>query len=217
MGIVHVHRGRLALALFLTLAALLVLGASRVTEPANAQRTFTACASCHDYAFNDDFHNATTHALQSCAKCHPDGASKPPAPSACASCHGGTTAILAGDGHVAGACGTTPGCHGVPLPATTVSLKVAPKTIKLRKTVTASGKTTPAATLAGKTVALKAEIKKGKKWVKAKSGSAKVSAGGAFSWKYKPAKKGSYRVTASVAASATYKASKSKAMTFTVK
>ena len=59
------------------------------------------------------------------------------------------------------------------------------------------------ATLAGKTVALRVDFKKGTKWVKAKTASATVTALGAYSWKYKPLKKGTFRVKTSVAKTAT--------------
>ncbi len=88
--------------------------------------------------------------------------------------------------------------------ATTVSLKVAPTSIKLKKTVKASGAVTPVGELAGTTVACKAQMLKGKVWVSAKSGSAKVSPTGTYSWTYKPAKKGSYRITATVAGTASH-------------
>jgi hypothetical protein len=183
-------------------------------------------------------HAVPQHAgfVNTCATCHNNGGtSNPPLPSACAACHGGTTAILAKPTHTTNACGTTAGCHGVapspsptatstptPTPtatavATTVTAKVAPKTIKLKKTVKTTGAVTPVATLAGKKVALRVDLKKGKKWVKAKTAKATVTATGTYSWKYKPLKKGTFRVKASIAGTATYKASKSAYKTFKVK
>ena len=53
---------------------------------------------------------------------------------------------------------------------TAVSLKVAPTSIKFKKTVKATGTVTPAADLAGIKVALKAEIKVGTAWKAAKTG-----------------------------------------------
>jgi archaellum component FlaG (FlaF/FlaG flagellin family) len=205
-----------------TIAALLILlvaialSASLVTANANAQATFTVCGGCHT--------KAATHAVVAhvpfitnlqCANCHTNGTDNPPTPAACAACHG-AAAILAT--HLTQACGTTPGCHGVPAPITTaVSLKVAPASIKLKKTVKATGTVTPAADLAGIKVLLKAEIKVGKAWKAAKAGSATVSAAGIYVWTYKPAKKGSYRMTASIKATDDYKGSKSPTKLFKVK
>ena len=98
-----------------------------------------------------------------------------------------------------------------------MTAKVAPKTIKLKKSVKTTGAVTPVATLAGKKVALRVDLKKGSKWVKAKTAKATVTATGTYSWKYKPLKKGTFRVKASIATTATYKASKSAYKTFKVK
>jgi hypothetical protein len=210
-------------AILLILLAAIALSASLATN-ANALPTFNTavggigpCVTCHTQA---SVHAVPGHStvIPTCTNCHPTGTAMP-LPSKCATCHGGTTAILASAQHTITKCGSTPGCHGVTPPgpvATTVSLKVAPKSIKLKKSVKATGAVTPIADLAGKKVALKAEMKKGAKWVKAKTGSVVVSATGTYSWTYKPAKKGSYRVTASVAKTAAYNASKSKVMTFKV-
>ena len=68
MGIVHVHRGRLApaliLAVLMALAVIVTLGLA--ASPASAQSTFTTCASCHNYAGQLDAVPATTtrHRLQ---------------------------------------------------------------------------------------------------------------------------------------------------------
>ncbi len=119
--------------------------------------------------------------------------------------------------HPTGGC-TIAGCHAAPEPVTTaVSLKVAPASIKLKKTVKATGTVTPAADLAGIKVLLKAEIKVGKAWKAAKAGSATVSDAGLYVWTYKPAKKGSYRMTASIKATDDYKGSKSPTRLFKVK
>ncbi len=237
MGIVHAHRGRLAPAILLTGLVVLAVAAimALTAGPARAQATFTACASCHGMSAT---HSKTAHVSNgvydaanpaTCANCHPSGdPSQVPLPSKCGVCHGGVTVILAKQTHTGLSCGTTAGCHGYTSPtptpsptatvvATKVTLKVAPTTIKLRKTVKASGMATPATTLAAKKVALRADFKKGAKWVKVASKSVTVTSTGAYSWKYKPGKKGTYHITASIAKSATYKASKSKAMTFKVK
>jgi hypothetical protein len=87
---------------------------------------------------------------------------------------------------------------------TTISLKVAPTSIKLKKSVKATGAVTPVLELTGTKVTFKAEMKKGSKWVKTKTGSANVLVTGKYSWTYKPAKKGSYRITATVAATSAH-------------
>jgi hypothetical protein len=202
---------------FILLAVFLVaiaLSASLLTANANARPTFAECSSCHS---KEAVHARAGHT--DCSKCHVNGAA--PTPAACASCHT-TGTIMAWPNHVANGCASTAGCHGVPSAAptvvtTSVTLKVAPTTITLGKTVKASGVTTPAATLAGKKVALKVQRKAGTKWVAAKSATATVTSAGAYSWKYKPLKKGSYRVRASIAASSTYTASKTTYKTFKVK
>jgi hypothetical protein len=210
-------------AALLILLAAIALSASVVTSSANALPTFTQaqkgigpCESCHG---KDATHAKPSHTTLACTSCHLTNTATPPTPAACASCHG-ASAILASASHVSQGCGTTPGCHGVPSidPITTaVSLKVAPTSIKLKKTVKATGTVTPAADLAGIKVALKAEIKVGKAWKKAKTTSSVVSATGTYSWTYKPAKKGTYRMTATIVATTEHKGSKSPTRAFKVK
>jgi hypothetical protein len=212
MGIVHVHRGRLAPALILlALLALLAFSALLATEQASAKPRFTDCATCHNYSGGDAFHAKATHSSAGCATCHVDGfgaANAGVLPSACVSCHGGTTAILAGTTHAANACGTTPGCHGVPPASTTMTAKVAPTVVAVGKSVKVTGTAGPAAWLKGAKVSSKVERKVATKWVKMKTGSTTVKATGAFTWSYKTAKKGAHRVTASIAKSSTYTAKK---------
>jgi hypothetical protein len=182
-----------------------------------AQKGIGPCQTCHT---QDATHANTNHSALPCATCHVTNISTPPLPTACGSCHGGPSAILATTSHTTQGCGTTAGCHGVPAPVpftTSVSLKVAPSSIKLKKTVAATGAVTPAADLVGIKVVLKAEIKVGSAWKAAKSGFGTVSATGAYSWNYKPAKKGTYRMTASIVATADYKGSKSPSRPFKVK
>lgn len=217
MGIVHAHRGRLAPALiWMVLVALFAFGALFMTENANAKSTFRpTCVTCHT---SSTVHGNANHASVGCSSCHVNGAGAAGvAPSGCATCHGGTVAILASAAHTANACGTTPGCHGVPKLTTTVTLRVAPTIITFRKYVKASGVTTPAATLAGKKVSLKVQRKVRTTWVAAKSATATITAAGAYSWKYTPLKRGYYRVRASIAASSTYTASRTAYKTFRVK
>jgi len=196
-------------ALLILLAAIAIM-ASIVITNANATPAFTVCSGCHGQTATH-----AKHATVACATCHTAGPLAPPPPSACASCHG-AAAIVAK--HPTGGC-TVAGCHAAaPEPVvTSVSLKVAPTSIKLKKTVKATGSVTPAADLAGMKVLLKAEIKVGKAWKAAKAGSATVSDAGLYVWTYKPAKKGSYRMTASIKATDDYKGSKSPTRLFKVK
>jgi IPT/TIG domain len=121
---------------------------------------------------------------------------------------------------------TTPGGTGtsatsftvtVPAVTTKVTLKVAPTSIRFRRTVKATGAVTPVLALVGSKVALKAQIKKGTRWVTTKSVTATVKASGAYSWTYKPAKRGTYRMQASIKATATKRASHSPWRTFKVR
>jgi hypothetical protein len=216
------RRSRSLIVLMLVLAVVAVFGIaaqSALTLPTFtlAEKGIGPCQNCHGMAAT---HANVNHSPLPCATCHVTNTLTPPLPTACGSCHGGPTAILATTSHAAQGCGTTPGCHGVPAvePVTTaVTLKVAPASIKLKKTVKASGTVTPVTELVGTKVALKAEIKVGKAWKKAATNNATVSATGTYSWTYKPAKKGTYRMTATIVASADHKGSKSPVRAFTVK
>ena len=196
------RRSRSLVVLLLALAVVAVFGIA--AQQALALPTFDTaakgigpCDSCHGVAAT---HANVNHATVPCATCHTSGTATPPPPAACASCHG-ESAIWRSRPHVSQNCGTTPGCHGVPPvePITTaVSLKVAPTSIKFKKTVKATGTVTPAAELAGIKVALKSEIKVGSAWKKAATKAVTVSATGTYSWTYKPAKKGTYRMSATI-------------------
>ena len=220
MGIVHVHRGRLAPTILLT--ALVVLAVAAVMAlaagPAQAQKSFASCASstaCHDQTGSADaFHTKPGHAAAAgCATCHVGGfgaANKGVTPKACVTCHTPASAVLAKPTHADNACGTTPGCHGVPpaVATTTLALKVAPTIVRVGKSVKVTGTAGPAASLAGAKVALKVERKVGTKWVKMKTASRTASATGAFTWTYKTAKKGAHRVSATIAKTSTHTAKK---------
>jgi hypothetical protein len=148
MGIVHVHRGRLAPAILL--AALVVLAVAAVMAltagPAKAQQTFTTCASstaCHDNTGSTDaFHTKAGHAAApSCATCHVNGftaANKGVVPSACMTCHAPASDVIAKPTHAANACGTTPGCHGVPALAPAIT-SFSPTSGPVGATVTVTG------------------------------------------------------------------------------
>ncbi len=197
-------------AVLILLAAIAIM-ASVVTTNANATPTFTVCGACHTQSAAHAKHVPAVP----CATCHTAGPTVPPPPSACASCHKVAEIVAT---HPTGGC-TVAGCHAAaPEPVvTSVSLKVAPTSIKLKKTVKATGSVTSAADLAGMKVLLKAEIKVGKAWKAAKAGSATVSDAGLYVWTYKPAKKGSYRMTATIKATDDYKGSKSPTKLFKVK
>ena len=130
-------------------------------------------------------------------------------PSACASCHGTAAQIIAKQPTTHTTCNSS-GCHSVApvVVTTTMTAKVAPTTVKLRKSVKVTGIAGPVASLAGAKVAMKVERKVGTKWIKMKTGTATVSATGAFTWSYKTAKKGAHRVTVSIAKSTTFTAKK---------
>lgn len=217
MGIVHADRGRLApaliLAVLMALAVIVTLGL--VAGPASAQSTFTTCASstaCH--TGSDAFHAKAGHAAAaSCATCHVAGFSAPNKgvlPSGCMTCHAPASGVIAKTTHTANACGATPGCHGVPsaVATTTMTAKVAPTSVKVKKSVKVTGIAGPVASLAGAKVAFKVERKVGAKWLKMKTGVATASATGAYMWSYKTVKKGSHRVTASIAKTSTHTAKK---------
>jgi photosystem II stability/assembly factor-like uncharacterized protein len=106
-----------------------------------------------------------------------------------------------------------------PTPTPKVTLKLSglkSGVMKLGKSVTAKGTVTPTS-LAGSKVTLTAQLKKGAKWVKAKSMARTISASGAYSWKYKPAKRGAYRMRAAIAKTAAHAAATTKWRTFRVK
>jgi hypothetical protein len=225
MGNAHALRGRLTpvvvVAVLLALAVISTLGV--IAGPAAAQDNWstTTCGSCHDQTAGDAFHNQTTHKSLSCsATCHSTGYATPDTGSCgTASCHGTAAQIIAAQPATHGTC-STGGCHAAPTQATTtLTAKVSPTSVKVKKSVKISGVAGPAASLAGAKVSLKVERKVGTKWVKMKTGTATVQATtGAYSWSYKTAKKGSHRVTASIAAKAgVYTAKKLAPKSFKVK
>ena len=192
------------IAALLILLVAIALSASLAITNANALPTFTLaekgfgpCQSCHDKAKT---HANANHAPLACNKCHLTNTDTPPTPAACAACHG-AAAIMASANHTAQGCSTTPGCHGVPVGVQpTIAIDtVAPKTVKLKKTIKLSGGVTPIDT-AATNVGWALQLKKGSKWVQVKVGTATLGfLGGAmrFSFTYKPTKVGSYRANAS--------------------
>jgi hypothetical protein len=208
MGIVHAHRGRTApaiiLAVLMALAVIVTLGI--VAGPASAQATFDGtCDACHTLASTHGNHTTSGQ----CATCHTDyPTSYTVTPGSCASCHNTDATVTAHVG--AGQTCTGSGCHAAaPVVATTTMTIKAPASVKVKKAAKFSGKAGPLPALAGAKVAFKVERKVGKKWVKMKTGSAKVNATtGAYAWSYKTAKKGAHRVTASIAKTSTFTAKK---------
>ena len=74
-------------------------------------------------------------------------------------------------------------------------------TVKVNKPITISGKVTPTS-LAGSSVKITIQKKSGTKWKTVKTASVKVSAAGAYSYKYKPTSKGTYHTKGAIAAKA---------------
>ena len=104
-------------------------------------------------------------------------------------------------------------------PTATLALKLSGLkggAIKHGKTLAAKGSVTPTS-LAGSKIALTAQMKKGAKWVKAKTYSALITSTGSYSWKYKPVKKGAYRMQGSITKTATHAAVTTKWLAFKVK
>lgn len=217
MGNVYAHRGRLApaviLVVLMALAVIATLGI--MAGPASANASFATCANCHT--------GAATHAVPAhtaCATCHVNGFGAPNkgvTSAACATCHEPVSDVLAKPVHSANACGTTPGCHGVPpaVATTTMTLKALPTRVKLRKTVKFSGLVGPLPALAGTQVNLKVDRKVGKRWVKMATVKAFVGPAGAYSTSYKAAKLGPHRVTAAITKTSTHTA-KTAVKAFTV-
>jgi hypothetical protein len=235
MGIANAHAGRRgvsALILMATIALLIMVAfmavsASIGAQDAQALPTFTdavggigPCQNCHP---KTQTHTQASHAAvyPTCSNCHPGGdTALPPLPSKCGVCHGGVTSILKSASHVTTKCGTTTGCHGYTAPpasvTTTLTAKVAPTSVKVKKSVKVTGTAGPAASLSGAKVAWKVERKVGAKWTKMKAGTATASPTGAFTVTYKAVKKGAHRVTLSIKATTAFTA-KTLTKTFKVK
>src|SRR5664280_1147846 len=119
------RRVGLLFVLAIALAAL-ALSASLVTTNAKALPTFTngsgsipSCESCHSQT---SVHGVAAHGsfFATCSNCHVNGdTTVPPTPAKCGVCHGHVSVILTSATHVATKCGSTAGCHGVPLPSIT--------------------------------------------------------------------------------------------------
>jgi hypothetical protein len=210
--------------------------------------TTCGLTGCHNYTSSSDaFHTSAPHAAAisagGCATCHGTPINyQSPKTTSCGSsaCHGSAEQIIAAKPNHVGCTGA--GCHTAPTPTPTPTVtptitptptptvtptapattklvaKVAPTTVKVRKSikVTGTATTTPATTLTGAKIAFKVERKVGTKWVKMKTGSATVKAAGAFTWSYKTAKKGSHRVVISIAKTTT-RTAKTLTKTFRVK
>ena len=200
------RRSRSLAVVFLALALVAVFGI--LAQQALALPTFTQaasgigpCVKCHS---KDSVHNNPSHSavMATCTNCHATSTDTPPLPAACGKCHGGPSAILATSAHATQGCGTTPGCHGVPVgvqPTIAIDTLAPPKTVKLKQTITLSGGVTPIDT-AATNVGWAIQLKKGSKWIQVKAGTATLGfLGGAmrFSFTYKPTQVGGYRANAS--------------------
>ena len=89
-------------------------------------------------------------------------------------------------------------------------------TVRLGKSVTAKGVVTPTS-LAGSRVTLTVQLKKGAKWVKAKTFSALITSSDTYSWKFKPVKRGAYRLQVAITATATHTAAMTPWLVFRVR
>ena len=96
-----------------------------------------------------------------------------------------------------------------------LTLKVAPLSAPLGRTVRASGTLSPLS-LAGSRVKLTVQRKSGLSWVTVKTVWPTTKATGVYGWSYGPAKRGAYRVRTSIAASATHTAAATKWVAFRV-
>jgi hypothetical protein len=176
-----------------------------------------------------------------CWTCHDPGqamsAVGPGAPATCTvACHrasdpAGTVAGTPHDPHPERGTCTQLGCHTFSTAAntangsphhtlqapdpTTVNIKVSPTSIKLHKTVKATGAVTPLDL--GGTVTLTVQMKKSGKFATVRTAKATMAATGKYSFTYKPAKKGTYQIRAVVKATDDFAGSKSKFVRFTVK
>jgi hypothetical protein len=115
--------------------------------------------------------------------------------------------------------GTTymPALASTELVKATLTLKLSSTSIKAGKTVTARGVLGPAS-LAGQSVKLLAQKKKGAKWVKAgKATKATNGTTGAYSWKFRAKTKGTYRIMASIPKTTAHTAAKTAWRTFKAK
>jgi len=89
---------------------------------------------------------------------------------------------------------------GAPIVTPKVTIKSA-LTVRVNRLLTISGKVTPTS-LAGRSVKITVQKKSGTKWKTVKTVSAKISAAGAYSYKYKPTSKGTYHTKGAIAAKA---------------
>lgn len=106
--------------------------------------------------------------------------------------------------------------HTLKAPApTTVNIKLSATSIRLRKTVKATGAVTPVDL--GGTVTLTVQMKKSGRFVTVKTARPVVSTVGKYSFTYKPAKRGTYQVRAVVKARDGFAGSRSRLVKFTVK
>jgi hypothetical protein len=172
------------------------------------------CWTCHNPGqnMNDVAGGAPTTCTTVCHKL-PGGATVPnsghnphPDRGVCTTCHTMSTGIAAPNGSP----------HHTAKAVTPVITIKAASSVKVKKPITIAGKVTPT-TLAGKSVLVTIQMKSGIVWKTVKAASAKISATGAYSYKYTSKKKGTFQVQASTGASAGFLAAVSPWKSFKVK
>jgi hypothetical protein len=196
--------------------------------------TSAACTACHTGGFTP-LTVAATQADGTCWGCHAPGkdmsavkATSAGCSSAAAGCH--TTGAAAP--HVGATNTTCLSCHGTTLGTTdpgtsphhvaasaastkpVFTAKLSASSVKVKKTIKASGLAFPAA-IAKVTVLV--QKKSGTKWVKVTTKTATANPSSAWSVSYKATKKGSFRMQASTAAVTGVSAGKSAFLNFKVK
>ncbi len=124
----------------------------------------------------------------------------------CTTCHHLTTSATVANGSPH---------HTAPVVTPVITIKAA-SSVKVKKPITISGKVTPTS-LAGTSVKVTIQKKSRAKWKTVKSVSAKISATGAYSYKYRPTTKGSYHAKSSIAARTGVKKASSSVKNFKVK
>jgi hypothetical protein len=97
-----------------------------------------------------------------------------------------------------------------------LTLGVRPASLRLGATVKASGMVTPAS-LAGASVKLTVQRRRGGAWASVKTVAVTANPGGPFAWTYKPGRKGSYRLRAALAAAPANTAALTSWRAFTVR
>jgi hypothetical protein len=179
------------------------------------QRPGATCWTCHNPG--QDMSGVGPGAPATCTQtCHrpdppdtdvPDSGHNPhPQLGLCTTCHNVSMSATAANGsphHTAN--------------ATTVTLRVSPSVVRVRRPVRATGVVTPVGELNGKKVVVRFQRKAGARWVTMKTARPTVRSVGSYSFTYRPAKKGSWRVRSSIPATDDYFGSLSRYRNFRVR